>query len=371
MKTHGYLRKTSGIPRKYSQSIKREQSYSRNPTTDLPDMSSNYSRRTTPHSDVDHPHRITYSPFNEEEDPQPIPILYPRPPTPGPIALENKGTQTSPKPCPIHQQHVAIITTHIPPFARQIQNPPTLQEALELRELLRNPDLQIPITTHCELHSLMFTLHRTYRNPITDEDHHPNEKQRKTLEANIIESLHQIDALPFLRDLKQIPERHRRRTFCTNCYQLGHWKKDCCFYQCPHCHLHQPHHEEHLCLLKSLGPYSRPKTPVKEESQSPPPLPVKIPYQRGFKTRKPASPLTSPTTSSSSNGKINKNKGKGKKKNYYTREQRKAEKEIDRAFDDIEREWDRRIQEFSQQHNEPYDYDDKALDNINGEPSGF
>ena len=99
-------------------------------------MSSNHSRQTTPYSDVDHPHRITYSPFNEEDEPQPVPILPPRPPTPGPIALENKGTQTSPKPCPIHQQHVAIITTHIPPFARQIQNPPTLQEALELRELL-------------------------------------------------------------------------------------------------------------------------------------------------------------------------------------------------------------------------------------------
>ena len=334
-------------------------------------MSSNYSGRTTPHSDVDHPHRITYSPFNEEEDPQPVPMLPPRPPTPGPITLENRGTQTSPKPCPIHQQHVAIMTIHTPPFARQIQQPPTLQEALELRELLRNPDLQIPITTHCELHSLMFTLHRAYRNLISDEEHHPNEKQRKTLEANIIESLHQIDALPFLRDLKSIPERHRRKTFCTNCYQLGHWKKDCRFYQCPHCHLHQPHHEEHLCLLRSLGPYGRSKTPIKQESPSPPPLPVRIPYQRGFKTRKPASPLTSPTTSSSSNGGIKKNKGKGKKKNYYTREQRRAEREIDKAFDDIEREWDRKMEEFSQQQNEPYDYDDKALDNINEEPSGF
>ena len=144
-------------------------------------MSSNYSGRTTPHSDVDHPHHITYSPFNEEEDPQPVPIIPPRPPTPGPIALENRGTQTSPKPGPIHQQHMAIMTIHTPPFARQIQQPPTLQEALELRELLRNPDLQIPITTHCELHSLMFTLHRTYRNLIVDENHHPNEKQRKTL----------------------------------------------------------------------------------------------------------------------------------------------------------------------------------------------
>ena len=334
-------------------------------------MSSNHSGQTTPYSDVNHPHRITYSPFNKEEDPQPIPILPPRPPTPGPITLENRGTQTSPKPCPIYQQHVAIITTHIPPFTRQIQNPPTLQEALELRELLRNPDLQVPITTHYELHSLMFILHRAYRNLITNENQHPNKRQRKTLEANIIKGLHQIDALPFLKDLKQTPERHRRRTFCTNCYHLGHWKKDCCFYQCPHCHLHQPHHEEHLCLLKSLGPYGRPKTPIKRESPSPPPLPVRIPYQRGFKTRKPASPLTSPTTSSSSNGKITKNKGKGKKKNYHTHEQRKAERGIDRAFDDIEREWDRRTLEFSQEQNEPYEYNDEALDNINEEPSGY
>ena len=81
--------------------------------------------------------------------------------------------------------------------------------------------------------------------------------------------------------------------------------------------------------------------------------------------------LTSPTTSSSSNGKITKNKGKGKKKNYYTREQRKAERDIDRAFDEIEREWDRRMEEFSQQQNEPYEYDDEALNNINEEPSGF
>ena len=134
-------------------------------------------------------------------------------------------------------------------------------------------------------------------------------------------------------------KKHHRRTFYTNCYHLGHWKKDCCFYQCPHCHLYQPHHEEHLCLLRSLGPYGRPKTPIKQESPSPPPLPVHIPYQRGFKTKKPASPLTSPTTSSSSNGGIKKNKGKGKKKNYYTRKQRKVERDIDRAFDEIEREW--------------------------------
>ena len=171
-------------------------------------MSSNYSGRTTPHSDVDHPHRITYSPFKEEEDPQPVPIL--------------------------------------------------------------------------------------------------------------------------------------------------------------------PHHEEHLCLLKSLGPYGRPRTPIKQESPSPPPLPVRIPYQRGFKTKKPVSPLTSPTTSSSSsNGGIKKNKGKGKKKNHLTRKQRKINRDIDRAFDDIEREWDRRMEEFSQQQNEPYEYDDEALDNINEEPSGF
>ena len=161
-------------------------------------MSSNYSGRTTPHSDVDHPHRITYSPFREEEDPQPVPILPPRPPTPGPIALENRGTQTSPKPCPIHQQYVTIETIPTPPFAKQIQPPPTLQEALELRELLRDPNLQTPIITHCELHSLMFTLHRTYRNLIEDEDRHPNEKQsntRKTPQKNVLHQLLPIGTL--------------------------------------------------------------------------------------------------------------------------------------------------------------------------------
>ena len=55
----------------------------------------------------------------------------------------------------------------------------------------------------------------------------------------------------------------------------------------------------------------------------------------------------------------------------YTREQRKAEREIDRAFDDIEKEWDRRMEEFSQQQNEPYEYDDETLGNINEEPYGF
>ena len=64
-------------------------------------------------------------------------------------------------------------------------------------------------------------------------------------------------------------------------------------------------------------------------------------------------------------------KEKGKKKNYYTREQRKIEREIDRAFDDIEKEWDRKMEEFSQQQNEPLEYDDETLGNINEEPYGF
>ena len=68
-------------------------------------------------------------------------------------------------------------------------------------------------------------------------------------------------------------------------------------------------------------------------------------------------PLTSPTTSSSSSGKITKNKGK---KKHLTREQRK-----------IEREWDRRMEEFSQNQNEPHEYDDETLGNINEEPYGF
>ena len=167
------------------------------------------------------------------------------------------------------------------------------------------------------------------------------------------------------------PQKTSQKDLLHQLLPIGTLEERLSFLPMPHCHLHQPHHEEHLCLLKSLGPYGRPKTPIKQESPSPPPLPIRIPYQRGFKNRKPASPLTSPTTSSSSNGGIKKNKGKGKKKNHYTREQRKAEKEIDQAFNEIEREWERKMEEFSQQQNEPYDYDDEALNNINEEPSGF
>ena len=258
-----------------------------------------------------------------------------------------------------------------PPLHQTNPEPPTLQEALELRGLLWDPNLQTPIQTHCELHSLMFILHRAYRNLITDENQYPNKQQRKTLEANLIEGLHQIDALPFLRERKQTPQKFPRRTFCMNCYQLGHWKKDCPFYQCPHCKLHQPHHEEQQCLLQSLGPYGRPNTPVKQESPSLPPLSIQIPYQRGFRTKKPTTPLTSPTTLLSSNRRITKNKGKGKRKHYYTQEQRKAEREIDKSFDQIEEEWDRRIREFSAEQNTPHEYDDETLANIDGEPSGY
>ena len=47
------------------------------------------------------------------------------------------------------------------------------------------------------------------------------------------------------------------------------------------------------------------------------------------------------------------------------------ERDIDRAFDDIEKEWDRRMEEFSQNQNEPLEYDDETLGNINEEPYGF
>ena len=47
------------------------------------------------------------------------------------------------------------------------------------------------------------------------------------------------------------------------------------------------------------------------------------------------------------------------------------ERDIDRAFDNIEKEWERRMEEFSQQQNEPHEYDDETLGNINNEPYGF
>ena len=57
-------------------------------------MSSNYSGRTTPHSDVDHPHHITYSPFNEEDskprNPSPPSHRPPHPPLPAEKSSKTK-----------------------------------------------------------------------------------------------------------------------------------------------------------------------------------------------------------------------------------------------------------------------------------------
>ena len=110
-------------------------------------MSSNHSGRTSPYPDVDHPHRITYSPFNEEEDPQPVPMLPPRPPTPGPIALENRGTQTSPKPCPIHQQYVTIMTIHTPPRGTFV--PPQITRTLRLTQNTHQTRITFTTTSPC------------------------------------------------------------------------------------------------------------------------------------------------------------------------------------------------------------------------------
>ena len=92
-------------------------------------MSSNYSGRTTPHSDVDHPHRITYSPFNEEEEPQPIPMptlpLTPTPPrgtfVPPQITRTLWPTQNT------HQTRITFTTTPpcSNPISKRIQNQET------------------------------------------------------------------------------------------------------------------------------------------------------------------------------------------------------------------------------------------------------
>ena len=82
-------------------------------------MSSNYSGRTTPHSDVDHPHRITYSPFREEEDPQPIPIAtYTNPTTRNIYASSNHLDLTVDPKLPSNKSH---LPHHHSPFESHIR----------------------------------------------------------------------------------------------------------------------------------------------------------------------------------------------------------------------------------------------------------
>ena len=179
-----------------------------------------HSGHTTPHSDVDHPHPISYSPIPFVESPKPLSIItIPDNPT-----YLDKNTQTSPNKtphCPIHPHHLSAPIFTGPLFSRQNMNPPDLPSALELWTLLQDPNLVTPMHAHCKLHSPLLTLYRAYHNLI-DLEQYPNmQTVRWLIEANLVKTLYQLGALTLLWKLKRAPSTPKKQLFCRKYYQLG------------------------------------------------------------------------------------------------------------------------------------------------------
>lgn len=249
---------------------------------------------TTPHSDIDHPHPIYYGPLSKS--PQQSIVTVPNSPT-----HLDKNVQTTPKEKPpLVLQNVSMQTLPNPPMTLQQRDPPDLLKLLQLRDLLWDPKLYTPMITHCDLHSPILNLYKSYCHTMKLKEYNQFETIKIPTQSGIVHALYQLDALPFLKALQKAPREHGRRTFCTLCYHLGCYKKDCPFYHCPHCFLMWPHHDEDQCLNNPK--YSGP-TPIKQKSPSP--LPLRAPPPKT--TKKPHFSPNWQTSSSllSSNG-INK-----------------------------------------------------------------
>ena len=184
---------------------------------------------TTPHSDVDHPHPIYYGPLSES--PQQSIITIPNSPT-----HLDKSIQVTPEEKPlVIIQNVSIQTLPNPPMTLQQKEPPNLPTLWQLRDLIQDPKLFTPMITHCNLHSPILGLYKSYCHTMKLKDHQEFETIKIPTQSGIIHALYQLDTLPFLKALQKAPREHGKKTFCASCYHLGHYKKDCPFYHCPHC----------------------------------------------------------------------------------------------------------------------------------------
>lgn len=199
---------------------------------------------SSPTSDVDQPHLVDHRLSAYELSV----VTVPNSPT-----SENKQTQTSSneQPCPVHPWDYAIPTFPNPLLALQQKPLPNLPTLLELWTLLCDKTLLIPMNAHCELHSPILDLYKLYCFIMGLNDHLRMEKIKRPAESGLVHVLYQLEVLTLMKTLKQAPQKHGRRTFCNRCYQLGQIKKDCRYYQCPHCSLYRPHHNKDQCLEKS------------------------------------------------------------------------------------------------------------------------
>lgn len=196
------------------------------------------------------------------------------------------------------------------------------------------------------------------------EDHQEFETIKIPTQSSIIHTLYQLDTLPFLKALQKAPREHGRKTFCTSCYHLGHFKRDCPFYCCSYCHLIWPHHDKDQCLDNPK--YSSP-TPIKQESPSPPPL--QIPPPKTVKKPHFFQNWQNSSSSSSSN-RISKRGCKGKKPEWK-KFQDSVDKSLVREFQEMDKKYVQELKNFSidTDYQEQYDYE--AYNSINEEPGHY
>lgn len=242
------------------------------------------------------------------------------------------------QPCPVHPWDYAIPTFPNPLLALQQKPLPNLPTLLELQTLLCDQSLLIPMNAHYELHSPILHLYKLYCFIMGLNDHLQMEKIKRPAESGLVHVLYQLEVLTLMKTLKQAPQKHGRRTFCSRCYQLGQIKMNCRYYQCPHCSLYRPHHNKDQCL-ENPWLFDRENVLVKEESQSPPPLwvpPPQIIRKPHFPPRLPLwhdSKSLNLSKSSSSNG-INKQGQKQKRKEIITA-QESLDRDLVRGFEEM------------------------------------
>ena len=190
---------------------------------------------STPHSNVNHPHLVYYGPLSNSPEQSIVTI----PDSPN---HQDKNVQTSTK--QIIVQNVSIQTLPNPPFTLQQKEPPNLPTLLQLGDLLWDPKLFTPMITHCNVHSPILNLYKSFRQTMNLETYQEIETIKIPIQSSIIHALYQLDALPFLIALKEALTKHGRKTFCIQCYHLGHFWKDCPFYRCLYCCLIWPKHDK-------------------------------------------------------------------------------------------------------------------------------
>ena len=179
---------------------------------------------STPHSNVNHPHLVYYGPLSDS--PEQLVVTIPDSPI-TPTHMD-KSVQTSTKHIVI--QNVSIQTIPNLPLTLQQKEPPDLPILLQLRDLLKDPRLFTPVIAHCEVHSPILNLYKSFHQTINLEPYQNIESIKIPIQSGIIHTLYQLDTLPFFLALKEAPTKHGKRNFCTQCYHLGHYREDCPFY---------------------------------------------------------------------------------------------------------------------------------------------